>query len=133
MSDLLNEPQYLARTPYEGNDDGERPYDREPVSVYSVALANSIIVKSGEGKLFGASIYSNNAAAQFILLFDSSTLPADGAVPVAAFTVGLKSNLGLYWGSVGRWFSRGCVLCNSSTAATKSIGSADTFFDVQYI
>ena len=32
----------------------------------------------------------------------------------------------------GREFESGLVICNSSTDATKTIGSADTFFDVQY-
>ena len=103
-----------------------------PVSNSSLALSNSIVAKAGPGTLFGASILNTKISAQFIQVFDAAAVPADGAVPVAVYTVGASSNLGLYWGSVGRWHNIGIVLCNSSTAATKTIGSADCFFDVQY-
>ena len=33
----------------------------------------------------------------------------------------------------GRWFTIGCIVCNSSTQGSKTIGSADCLFDVQYI
>lgn len=114
--------------------DAHEPYGfQRPRNVSSLALANSLVVAAGECRLFGASIYSNNASAQFVQLFDAAALPADGAVPVAVYTVAATSNLGLYFGTAGRWFYRGIVICNSSTAATKTIGAADTWFDVQYV
>lgn len=104
-----------------------------PVSNSSSALANAITVKSGAGTLFGFSVYSNRASSQFILLFDSETAPGSGAVPVAVFTVAATSNLGVYFGSVGRAHTQGIYLANSSTASTLTAGSSDCWFDVQYI
>ena len=104
-----------------------------PVSARSVQLNNFIVAKSGPANLFGMSILSTKASAQFIQVFDAAGLPADGAVPNIVFTVGASSNLGIYYGSVGRWFDIGIVVCNSSTSATKTIGAADTWFDVQYV
>lgn len=96
-------------------------------------LASFIIPKTGISKLFGFTVYSSNAAAQFVLLFDATALPADTAVPLMAFPVAATANVAAYWGTAGRSFTHGIVLCNSSTAATKTIGAADCFFDVQYV
>jgi hypothetical protein len=104
-----------------------------PDNASSGALSQFLVVKSGAGKLYGASILSTKAGSQFIQIFDSTGPPASGAVPVFVATVSGSSNLGLYWGSVGRWFSRGIVIANSSTSATQTAGSADCWFDAQYI
>jgi len=104
-----------------------------PVSANSTVLANSIIAKSGQGKLFGFTVYNSNASSQFILLFDANSLPADGATAACVFTVAGSSNLGVNWDLPGRWHTRGIVLCNSSTEPTKTIGAGDCFFDVQYV
>jgi hypothetical protein len=104
-----------------------------PLSSHSNVYENSRVVKAGSGRLFGLVAYSSNAAAQFVQVFDAPALPDDGAVPVLVIPVAATAVVSLYYGSVGRWFQRGIVVCNSSTAPTKTIGSADTFFDVQFI
>jgi hypothetical protein len=104
----------------------------EPFNRHSIAYANSLIVKSGPGVLFGFTAYSSNVAVQFILVFDANTVPADGAIPSVVFTVGATANLGTNW-IPGRTFFSGIVLCNSTTGPTKTIGAADTFFDAQYL
>lgn len=103
-----------------------------PLNVHSQALANSIFVKSGQGGLVGFTVYSNKASSQFVQVFDATSLPADGAIPDAVFTVAAVGNLPVQW-VPWRVFRVGCVICNSSTAATKTIASADCYFDVQYI
>lgn len=104
-----------------------------PLNASSRALEASRIIKTSAGKLYGVSIFNNKNAAQFIQLFDANVLPADGQVPVAVFTVATVANLGLYFGSVGRAFEQGIVICNSSTLATKTLGSADCWFDAQFV
>lgn len=104
-----------------------------PVNASSVAFANRLLVKAGEGMLFGVAVYSSNVAAQFIQLHDSQTAPANGAVPSAVWTVAATANLNVSWIFPGRWCDRGIWLVNSSTAPTLTAGSADCFFDAQYI
>jgi len=104
-----------------------------PYSSYSQAYENLRIVFAGQGRLYGFSGYSSRSSAQFILVFDSDTSPASSAVPVFVMTVAATSNFSAYWGSSGRWFTRGCWIGNSSTAQTLTAGSADTWFDAQYI
>ena len=109
-----------------------------PDNFSSQALAASIVIGVGQCRLIGITGYSNKAAAQFIQVFDSNVLPADGAVPQIVFAVGAgagaaSGTFSLYFGASGRWFDRGITICNSSTLATKTIGSANCWFDVQYV
>lgn len=127
-------PTTYPTTPHEqASEYGEERASGLPLNSSSGALEQFHVIKAGPGSLYGISVYSNKAAAQFIQLFDALGAPASGAVPVAVYTVSATSNLGLYWGSVGRWFDRGIVIANSSTAATQTAGSGDCYFDAQYI
>ena len=103
-----------------------------PLNSRSVAYEAFRVVKAGPGTLYGFTVYNSNGAAQFILVFDAQELPANTAVPVAVFTVATVQNLGVEW-LPGRTFERGIVLANSSTGPTLTIGSADCWFDAQYV
>ncbi len=117
---------------------GERGY-LLPLNVSSVAYVASLAVKAGEGVCYGLSGYNSKATAQFVQVHDATTLPADGAIPVTILYVPGLSNFSVdYGGAVavplrGRVFRQGIVVCNSSTGPTKTIGSADCWFDVQYV
>ena len=104
-----------------------QPFNKTPL-----AYVASMVVKTGPGILTGFSCYSSKGSAQFILVFDAATLPAEGAIPDEVFTVGATANLGLNW-IPGRTFHTGIVICNSSTGPTKTIGSADCWFSAQYL
>jgi hypothetical protein len=105
---------------------------QEPFNSTSNAYEKSRLVSTSESRLFGFSGY-NSGAAQFILVFDATALPAEGAAPDMIIAAGATSNFSAYFGSVGRWMYQGIVLCNSSTGPTKTIGAADCWFDVQYL
>jgi hypothetical protein len=102
-----------------------------PTNFYRPALAASIVVP-GHVLVYGFTVYNSNAAAQYVLMFDASALPADTAVPILATNAATKTLVGVSWTPQGREFLEGLVLCNSSTDTTKTIGAADCFFDVQY-
>lgn len=95
-------------------------------------LEASRIVKSGAARLYGFSGYNSNAAAQFILAFDATTIPPTGAVPRVVLKAPATDNFWISWTPSWRDFREGVVLCNSSTAATLTIGAADCWFDAQY-
>ena len=106
-------------------------YDNLPVNKSSNVLASSIVI-AGAHELFGFTVNNTNAAAQFILVFDLASLPADGAVPAISLTCPAVSDKGVVW-LPQRKMLEGIVICNSSTAGTKTVGAADCFFDVQYL
>lgn len=101
-------------------------------NAHSNALEASRVAHSGRCLLFGFTAFNTNAAAQVVQLHDADKLPADGAVPCFPFSVAASGDRWFgYWPP--RYMERGIVLCNSSTVATKTIGAADCFFDVQFL
>lgn len=117
----------------------ERPFLGEttstgfPPNYVSRALEAFAVAKTGDGGLVGFTVTNTNASAQFVLLFDASILPADGAVPIAGWSVPGAGTLNMGWNPYPRGFYAGLILCNSSTQASKTIGAADCLFDVQYL
>jgi hypothetical protein len=99
----------------------------------TTAAAASLVVKASSGVLMGMSVTNNNNAAQYIQIHDAAALPTDGAVPALSLTVPATTSFGIDFGTTGRSFVNGIVVCNSSTFATKTIGSANCWFDVQYL
>lgn len=97
----------------------------------SAAYEASRIAKAKSGVCYRITVYNSKGSAQFIQVHDSATLPADNAVPAVVQTVATVANLTIDFGRTGRFFSNGITVCNSSTGPTKTIGSADCWFDVQ--
>ena len=104
----------------------------QPQPLDSAGLVASLVVKTVSGRLFRLFVTNNNAATRYIQIFDATALPADGAVPnLVAIIPAATTNI-LDLGIYGRPFANGIVVCNSTTLATKTIGSADSWFDVLF-
>lgn len=104
-----------------------------PLNARSNAYENVRLVKRGPGLFLGFSAYSSKASSQFIQVFDKAEAPASGDVPDALFTVLTIANLAVSWIFPGRFHKYGIWIANSSTGPTYTAGSADTFFDAQFI
>lgn len=103
-----------------------------PLNACSPRLENSRVVKTGPGYLFGFTVTNTLASAQYVQIFDATTLPADGAVPILAKSLTASDATGFLW-YLPRTFLVGLVICNSTTQGTKTLGSANCLFDVQFI
>lgn len=106
---------------------------QKPINKQTTVYANSLRISSNPATLMGLTGHNSSVSDQFIQLHDSATLPADGEAPVAVFTVTASKSFGLDFGNLGRAFSNGIWVCNSSTGPTKTIGSADCWFEAQII
>lgn len=104
-----------------------------PNSSTSVAYEASRVAKSSAGTLYSVTGYNSKESSQFIQLHNSTTLPLDTAIPVVLLTVPPYSNFSYSADKFGRFFSNGITICNSLTGATKTIGLADVWFDIQYL
>jgi hypothetical protein len=104
-----------------------------PLNTRSNVYENARQVKGGPGYLFGFTVYNSKGSGQFIQWHDSAVLPAEGAVPEGFMDIATVIAKSVQWLPLGRSFLRGIYLVNSSTGPTKTIGSADCFFDAQYI
>lgn len=113
--------------------DGEAGGPGLPVNSSSSVYEAAHLVKAGPGTLFGFAIYNSKNAGQFIQAHDTQAAPGSGAIPVAVWTVATVANLNVAWVIPGRFFSRGIWLVNSSTGPTLTAGSADCWFDAQYV
>lgn len=106
-------------------------YELLPNNFYSNVLGSSIVIPQAHF-LYGFTVNNTNASSQFLLIFDLTALPANGAAPAVSMTAPGASDKAVEWIRPRRMFE-GIVICNSSTPATKTIGAADCFFDVQYL
>ena len=103
-----------------------------PTNATSSNFEASRVIKASSGVLYELSGYSNSSVQQFIQLHDATAVPANGAVPIIPVVVPSFSNFSVSYGVYGRLFSAGIVVCNSTSAGTKAIGSTDCWFDAQY-
>ena len=104
-----------------------------PSNATTTAYAASLVAKATAGVLYGLTGHNSKGSAQFIQLHDAASLPADAAVPKVVFSVAASTSFFVDFAEFGRAFTVGIVVCNSSTGPTKTIGSADCWFDVQYV
>lgn len=104
-----------------------------PFNSTSGALEALRRVSAGPCYLTGFTVANTNAAAQFLQFHDSVAIPSNGAIPDLLFTLPASGDKTVSYTLPGVWFASGIVVCNSSTAATKTLGSADCFFAVQYL
>jgi hypothetical protein len=104
-----------------------------PFNYSSNAAEKQCLVSSGPSYLFGFTVSNANAAARFVLLFDTNTAPANGAVPKASFQVATVASVGVaYWPP--RRMDEGIFLCASSTQNTLTlVAASEHLFDVQYV
>lgn len=102
-----------------------------PVNLERPVLAAAELASAGGGRLHGFHVYNSKAIAQYIMIFDATSQPANGTVTPLVWPIGGSSALDVEY-RPPRVFQRGIWICNSTTDTSLTLGSADCLFDVQY-
>lgn len=112
-----------------------------PTTAFAPSVARSSgLAASLQGKASAAAVlsihgYNSKASLQYIQIYNLASAPADGvSTAVEIIPVPAKSNFSFSpnYGSFPELFSAGVYVCNSSTETTKTIGSADCLFTINY-
>ena len=98
----------------------------------TTAVAASGVIKASAGPLYGISGINNSASDQYLQIHNTASVPADTAVPKLVLFIPAKSNFSFDLGVYGYAFATGMSWSNSSTLATKTIGSADCWVTAIY-
>jgi hypothetical protein len=99
----------------------------------SIALEASRVIKASSGRLQCITVTTNKASDQYLQIFNSTTVPADGTAPIYVYKLPADSTIVIDVSPIGVYFSTGISVSNSTTLATKTIGSADCYFTVEYV
>ncbi len=115
----------------------ENQSGNNPTKVFSsTASENKPIVSTAGGSVLNVLGYTSQTTDLFIQIFDTNAVPAEASVPLAVFIIPGRtggSSFSLAIPNGGLPCSTGIVICNSSTAATKTVGSSNCFFTVSYV
>lgn len=102
--------------------------DTIPTIILGDATAKSSFVAfTTAKKIYQITGYS--ASTQYIQVFETNTVPANGTVPKISVPVSAGQYYSIDFGYYGLNLDK-CTLANSSTVNTLTIGAADTTFQV---
>lgn len=98
------------------------------VMVATTALASSLVVSAGTGNLLYLNVV-NGASAGFVMVFNATSAPADGAVtPALCYTMAANSTLQLPTNAIAQpFFATGIVVVFSTTGCFSKTASATAF------
>jgi len=97
-------------------------------TVASTAYENARVLKASAGTAMMIAGYNSKTTAQFIQIFNTTSVPADATAPLMPLYVFAQQPFAFSIPTTGMPFTTGITVCNSSTGPTKTIGSADCYF-----
>lgn len=103
-------------------------YAQDAVPKNSAAAESNHVFKAASGTLFGLSVTSGNVAG-YVLIFNATSAPADGAVtPVACYVLPANQTIGIAFTPFPLRMSTGITAVFSSTGCFTKTASATAFF-----
>lgn len=107
--------------------------------IKATEAVDSAVISDKPAFLYSLQVINNVATLRYVMIFDSATVPADGAHPVWRGVLPISGELNLSWdGSdhanfAGAPFENGISVAVSSTKDTLTVTSADeAYFQAHY-
>lgn len=98
----------------------------------TTAVAGSLILKASAGNFYGFNVVAG-ASAGYLMIFNSTTVPADGAVtPLRVYAVAANASLSVSW-DIPRYHSAGIALVFSTTGPFAKAISATAFISGEFV
>lgn len=98
----------------------------------TTTLSSSGVIKNSPGTIYGIIGINNNANQQYLQIFESASVPADGTVPTLVFILEPLDNFSIDFGVYGFDLDAGISWSNSITLETKTIGLEDCWLNAIY-
>ncbi|MGB3988621.1 MAG: hypothetical protein WBK67_02945 [Minisyncoccales bacterium] len=99
----------------------------------SVAYESGGVVKDSPGILYSINCFNSKSSEQFIQVFDTVSVPSDGATPKVILHAPASSSVSLSFSPFGKAFEVGISWSNSSEGPTLASGSADMWTNILYM
>lgn len=99
-------------------------------SVSSTAAEASRVISASACLVSRISMQNGNGATRYCQAHNATSLPSNGAVPVAVIIIGTTQTQVMSFSIPTDKFSTGCVVATSTTGPTLTIGSSDATFGV---
>jgi hypothetical protein len=96
--------------------------------VNSTVFESGKVIKNSAGTLISLQGYTNSSTDQYLLFFDSTTVPANGTTPVWFVPIVANSYFAIEVPLTGIPFTTGISVSNSTTIPTKTAGSNNIWF-----
>jgi hypothetical protein len=102
-----------------------------PVPANSGGFVTSFVVPN-RMRLFNITAYNSNTAARYVLVFDATSQPANGTIPILVFPIAAQASLypPVSFMDQGRLFTTGICVVLSTTDTTLTAASATMTVDV---
>jgi hypothetical protein len=102
------------------------------LTIATSAVSGGLVVKATAGNLYGLNI-ATGATAGYLMVFNSATVPADGAVtPIKCFQIAANTSIDLPYRSAPLGFTTGISAAFSSTGCFTKTTSATAFMSADY-
>lgn len=98
----------------------------------TVTATNSFVAAARPVRAFDITVYNSSTSDLYCHIFDATSTPSAGAVPIAPLKIPTGETRSYTWNLAGRKFTNGVLVATSTTPVTFTNGTASFLIDVTW-